>query len=237
ASIGRFAEMPLAKIWREEEVQKFFADARNLVKAKIDGALEQARQMRDKGAFPVDPDKLLALRVHGGTFALTKLQLTSRKYDVAREIGMLLHLDLGDTAEQWHGLIKMGLDLLAQHAGDEVVRDETKVGDVPVVQLSPKEAPAGTAMSINVALVKNGVLIGTLKSDVEKAVESMQKGKHVLAATDRYKAIAKHLQTEGAEVEMFVRTDAVFDFVLRALAVAAEHNNKVKMIDIQRVDA
>src|SRR5262249_15624421 len=95
--------------------------------------------------------------------------------------------------------------------------------------------PAGSAMGINVAMVKNGVLIGSLKSDVEKAVENMQKGKHVLAATDRYKAIAKHLQTEGAEVEMFVRTDAVFDLVLRALTVAAEHNNRFKMIDVQGV--
>lgn len=55
ASMVDFERMPLAKIWREEEVKKFLADAQTQLQAKFDAMMKEAEEMHSKGAFPVDP--------------------------------------------------------------------------------------------------------------------------------------------------------------------------------------
>ena len=235
SSIAEFADMPLAKMWREQEVQNFVGDARTLAKQQLDKLLAQAKEMHSKGAFPVDPEQLLALRVRGGTFAITKLNLQMGEHGPMPEVGMLLHLDFGASAEQWGKLVQMGMGMLAEKAGDEVVREEVKVGETQIVCLSPKDAPPGLEMGLNVAMVKSGILIGTLKDDVRAAIENMNKGSPVLAATEGYKEMARHVMADGAELEVYMRVQPFLDFGIQGLGIAAAAEPKLKWLDPEKI--
>jgi hypothetical protein len=234
ASIADFASMPLARMWAEQEVQTFLADAKTMAKQRIDGLLAQAKEMHKSGQLPVDPDKLMALRLNGGTFAITRLELGEANGMPHGNFGCVVHLDFGASAEQWFGLAKMGLGLLEQAAGAEMVRSEAKVGDVTMITLAPAH-PDGSDMCLNVAMLKDGLLIGTLKDDVKQVLENAQKHEPVLIATEAYKTSAKHLITEGAEVEMFFRPEPMIEFGIGALGVAAKFQPKLAMIDIAGV--
>ncbi|MBK8099185.1 MAG: hypothetical protein IPK26_18915 [Planctomycetes bacterium] len=233
-SIQEFSAMPLAKMWAEEEVQTFFGDLKDRAKKEIDKALAQAKEMHAQGALPVDPDKLMALRINGGTFALTRLDLTEGAFGPVPKIGVVLHLDFGATAKEWFGLAQMGLGLLEQQAGNDMSKAETKVGDAQVISLTPN-GPEGMEMGLHVAMVKNGLLIGTLKDDVTGVLEAMQSGKHVLAATDRYKANAQRLLGAGAEAEMFMRVDPMLDFAIKGLSVAKQMSSEMEWLDVDGV--
>ena len=51
-SIAEFQQMPLAKMWAEEEVQTFFADVMAMAKEQIDEGMAMAKGMHEAGAFP-----------------------------------------------------------------------------------------------------------------------------------------------------------------------------------------
>jgi len=233
-SVREFAHMPLAKMWAEEEVQTFFADALRMAKQHIDQGLAQAREMHKAGQLPVDPDKLMNLRLNGGTFAVTRLAIAADGPHVHPRIGLVFQLDFGDSAEQWFGLVRTGLTMMEMQAKDRMVKAEGKVGDVTLLSFTPAEANGGE-MGLNVAMVKSSLIVGTLKDDVRAVIENMAKGAPVLTATDRYKNCAKHLLTAGAECEMFVRVDPFIDFVIEGLRVAATLKQELQMVDVDGI--
>jgi hypothetical protein len=239
-TIADFQKMPLAKIWREEEVQQFVQDLVNMAKGQFDRYLAQARKMHEQGAFPVDPDKLLKLRVASATFACTKLDVVGGKPRAAKgdtdvekkgqtetggqpqpEIGLILHLDFGDTAKDWFSLVQMGLGLLEQEAGAKMTKSEAKVGAASLITLSPNRANA-SPMSLNVAMIGNAIVIGTLESEMRSVLENMQKGTPVLGAADALKQSTGKLDLPGSEMRVYVRTDPLFDFAVKAFGVAAQ---------------
>ncbi|MFY9344845.1 MAG: hypothetical protein WAT39_20295 [Planctomycetota bacterium] len=221
ASVGEFAAMPLAKMWAEEEVQTFVADVKELVVKQFNEGLAKAKEMHASGAFPVDPEDILKLRVASAAFAVTKLHVGMTDMGPRPEIGFVVHLDFGSSAPTWGRLIRMGLGMMEAEAGNDMVKTESKVGDVDLLCYSPP-AEAGIKMGLNVALVPNGVLVGTLASDVRSIVEAMAAKTPVLGATAQYQATAKHLSSDGVECEGFVRLDPLVDFGLSALRIGAE---------------
>lgn len=231
ASMGEFSGMPLAKMWAEPQVQAFFADALGKAKAQIDGLMEQAKEQHKAGAIPIDPETLLSLRVNGGTFAITRLEMGEHEGRPKVNLGLVLHLDFGATAAQWNGLVQMGLGLMEQQAGPMLNKREAKIGDVPLLTYAPAHQQ-GSDMSLNIATVKNGLLIGTLEDDVKSILENMQKGTPVLTATDAYKANAQHLLAKGAECEMFMRLDPMMDFGLAGLELASKMEPNMAAIDV-----
>lgn len=235
ASAEEFARMPLARIWREEEVQNFVRDAMEMAREQIDRAVAQAKEMHAQGKLPVDPEKLLALRLRGGTLAVTKLDLQVGDFGPIPEIGIMLHLDLGETAQQWSGLVKMGLDMLAQQAGEEIEREEFQVGEAKVVCLRPTAGPPGLRMGLNVATVGNGILIGTLTDEIRATLEAMAAQEAVLGASERYLATARHLAAEGAEARMYMRLDSIVDFGIAALGIAAQMEPELAWLDVEGV--
>jgi hypothetical protein len=234
-SMGDFANMPLAKMWREEEVQNFLADAKERVNQEIAKLLDKAKEMHKAGQFPVDPDKLVNLRVNGSTFALTQVGIVEGDFGPQPKIGVVVHLDFGESAKEWLPLVQMGLGMLEQQAGDKITKEETKVGDCPLVAFKPNTARSGE-MGLNVATVGSGIVVGTLTDDVKGILENLSKKTPELALTDRYKTNSKFLLSTGAEMEMFMRIDPMLDFAMSGLAIAKKmHADDFAEIDLDGI--
>lgn len=233
-SLAEFAAMPIAKMWAEEEVQTFLADVKEMVAKQVADGLAQAKQMHAQGALPVDPDQLMKLRVQGGSFAITSLGLGMGDFGPLPKLGFLLHLDFGASAPTWNQLVQLGLGMMEAQAGDEMTKKESKVGDVVLLSYSPNDA-RGIEMGLNIAMVPNGILIGTLAGDVRTTVENMLNKTPGLGASPVYQSTAKQLETQGAEVEMFVRPDPMVDFLLSALRLAADQGG-MDAIDMDGVE-
>ena len=233
ASMAEFGAMPLAKMWHEQEVQNFVQDAREMVAQQIQKAMDQAKEMHKQGQMPIDPSGLMALRVKGASFALTRMSMAIGDAGPMPTIGLMLQLEFGDTAQQWFSLMEMGMGMLSQTG--EMERSESLAGETKILTFKPKIAPPGMTMALNVAMVKNGVILGTLLGDVKSTVENMQKGTQVLAATDRYKNGSKHITTDGTEVEMFMRLDPMLDFAMQALEIAVEMNPDMAEVDVEGI--
>lgn len=220
ASMQEMASMPIAKMWAEPDVQKFVQDAREMVQQQIQKAMEQAKEMHKQGALPMDPEQLTSMRIKGASMAVTQLSMEAGDFGPMPTIGLMMHLEFGDTAQQWFGLMETGMGMLGQSGKME--RGEVAVGDVKIATFKPVDAPEGNEMGLNVAMLKSGVIVGTLIGDVKTTVENMTAGKAVLGATDRYKNASKNLTTEGAEVEIFLQLDPVMDFAMSAMEVAMD---------------
>ncbi len=233
ASMADFQSMPMAKIWREEEVQNFFQGAREMLQQKIDEAMGQAREMHEQGAMPVDPEMLMKLRVRGMSMAITKLAMQQGDMGPMPTFGVMMHLDFGPTAPQWFNLMQMGMGMLGQTGMME--REEFDVGDAKVIAMKPVTAPDGLEMGLNVAMLKDGVILGTLLDDVRGTVERMQKGEAALGATDDYKSMVQRTNADGADMQMFMRPSAMMDFGLSALSMAAEFEPDMAMVDVEGV--
>ncbi len=223
-SIADFAKMPLAKMWAEEEVQNFLADVKEMVGKQIAEGLEQGKKMHAQGAFPIDPDDIMKLRLQGGAFAITRMELAMGDRGPMPKLGFLVHLDFGDSAPTWNKVLKIGLDMMEAEAKDEMVKAETKVGDVQLLSYSPP-AEEGIPMGLNIAMVPNGLLIGTLVDDVKEVVAAMNAKTPMLGATNLYLATAKQVNAEGAECEVFARPEPMIAFALSALAMGVERGN------------
>ncbi|HEB51752.1 MAG TPA: hypothetical protein ENI87_00715 [bacterium] len=235
-SMAEFQQMPLAKMWAEEEVQTFFADALDLAADQLNQGIEMAKQMHADGQFPIDPEQLLKLRVNGGTVALTHLELVQGDFGAIPKFGMIVHIDFGDSAESWAPLIQMGLGMLQAAAGDEIERTDDQIGDVSLISMAPTDAPSGMEMSLNVAMVPNGVVIGTLADDVKALITNMTNRTPALSAAPGFAAAAKHIDVAGAEAQVFVAPDPLVDFALGTLRTAIEHEPELEDVDFDGVE-
>ena len=223
ASVAEMGSTPLAKIWHEEEVQAFFADAQKMVKKEWEKALVKAREAHEAGMLPFKPEDLLKLRVHGMTAAVTGIKVDVGDQGMpSPDIGMMLHVDFGDSVTQWRSILDFGLTQLEAQAMGMLVKNETKVGEVALVEYAPQVS--GTAMSLNLAWIGNGLLFGTRNKEVKSAIEVMTgKAPEALTASEAYKATAKNLTMQGAEVEVFAQPTLAIDALLGILELAAEH--------------
>jgi len=234
-TMAEFQQMPLAKMWAEQEVQTFVADLKAMVAKKLDEGMAQAKEMHAQGALPVDPEELLKLRLHGAAFALTHMEMAMGDRGPLPKFGLVLHLDFGPTAQQWHGLIQMGLGMMEQQAAAEMTKTEATVGDVRVLTFRANE-PANLEMGLNVALVPGGVLIGTLTGDITSILENMQNKAPALGATEAYTATSRHLNTQGAEIESFVRLDPMMDFGVAMLRLGKQMSEELAVVDVDGVE-
>lgn len=235
-SMAEFQQMPLAKMWAEEEVQKFVADLKEMVGKQIEKGMSQAKEMHAQGQLPIDPEEVMKLRVQGVEFALTHLELKTGDMGPMPKFGIVLHLDFGATGPQWSKLVETGLALLEKEGGEHLTKTDTAVGDTHVLTFSPAEAPQGLEMGLNIAMIPGGILVGTLTDDVKGIVGNLQKKTAVLGATESYLATAKHLNTKGSEVESFVRMDPMIDFAVGALRLASEMSAEMSAVDMNGVE-
>ncbi len=240
-SLAEFQQMPLAKMWAEEEVQTFLADIMEMAQEQMDEQMEQAREMHEAGLLPIDPNELMKLRLNGGTFAITEMGMTKGDSGGGMrmlrqpKIGIVAHMDFGQSAPTWNMLIQMGLGILGQQAGDDMVRTESKIGDITMITLAPP-AEAGIEMGLNIAMVPNGILIGTLTDDVKSIVTNMVNKTPALSTTPGFALATKNLDSSGAEAQMFMAPDPMMDFAMTALRIATEEESDLAMVDVAGVE-
>jgi hypothetical protein len=233
-SAAEFAKMPLAKMWAEPDVQKFFADVIQLAKKKIDEGLAEAKKAHAAGQFPIDPEQVLKLRITGVSAAITSLAIAPGDRHPKWKVGALIHLDFGDSAATWKQLILTGLQMMEAEAGKDLTKQESRIGDVTLTSYLPPPEE-GIEMGLHIALLPRGVLIGTLADDVRETVAAITGKTPMLGASSLYQATAAHLDTKGAECEAYFRPDPVVTFALDAAGVfLAKRGPKIDMAGLER---
>ncbi|HIE70273.1 MAG TPA: hypothetical protein EYP98_08870 [Planctomycetes bacterium] len=238
-SMAEFQQMPLAKMWAEEDVQIFFADILAMAQEQMDEGLQQAKAMHEAGALPIDPAELLKLRVNGATIAMTKMALSESEdapsYFQLPKFGVVVHLDFAQSAPTWNMLIQMGLGMMQAEAGDNLIRTDSKIGDIDIISIAPARA-RGIEMALNVAMVPNGILICTLEEDLKSIVTNMTNKTPELTTAPGFAAATKTLDPAGAEVQFYMAPDPMVDFVMSALRLAVEGQREFAMIDMDGVE-
>lgn len=234
-SLEEFAKMPLAKMWAEEEMQNFLADVMELGKKKFAELMAQGREMHAQGALPVNPDELLKLRLHGGTIALTHLEIGMGEFGPMPKIGFVAHMDFGDSAAPWHSLVAMGLGMMEGAAGPQVMKSESKAGDWQIHSYMPQDA-RGIEMGLHVVMVPGGLLLGTLLEDVTSIAQGMQGKTAALGSTADYLTASKMVVADGAEMEVFMRLDPLVEFAMEAVKIGVSMNPDLAHVDMAGVE-
>ena len=220
ASFEQMMQMPLAKMWAEDEVQDFLADFVKMAHEYWEQGVEQVDAAAEMG-IPVNADDLMKLRLDGLTFAVTKLDVEVGPMGPIPEIGIMVHLDFGQSAPIWNGFIDMALGMAVEVSEGMVSMATSEIGDFTLTTLTP-EIPDGPEVSLNIARVGNGIVFGTIKDELVSTLQSMSDGEPVLTASETYRAAFEHIDTDGAEAETYVRVGPLIDFGIQALAIAAE---------------
>ena len=213
-AIVEMQQMPLFKMWAEEEVQAFLGDLVEMVSEQDEEMLGDLREMHAAGMLPFDPDKLTELNLEGVTIAITSMSLTEGDFGPMPRIGTMIHLDFGDAAEVVYPILQMGLDTLQQEA--PVEQSEAMIGDIRLQTLTPYDAFAPD-MSINVANVPNGVVIGTITDEVKAVLNNWVNKTPMLTQTPGFSAATKG--SADAAVRMYMAPDFGIDFFTNALKV------------------
>lgn len=220
-TMGEMAQMPIAKMWNEPDVQKFVAPLMAMVREQMDQLMAQGKEMHAAGQLPVDPSMMGSMRLDGMTFAITSVEMVKSDFGTSPSLGMLIHMDFGSSAEQMKALVSLGLNLMEQQAGEMMIKTETKIGDITLTSYE-SNGPMELTMGLNVAMLPTGIMIGTLKSDLAAALGAMEKGTPVLTQTPSYAEHTKGLVTEGTEMLMYVRNEKMLAFMMEAMSLYGE---------------
>ncbi len=220
-SIKEMGDMPLAKIWREGEVQDFFADGLKMLEGEWSKYLNQGRQMHKDGMLPFSPDEILKLRLTSVSAAMTGFEITEGDFGPSPKVGVMLHLGFGNSAGTWRQVLETALGMAMAQAPEGVIeRSESKVGDITIVSIKAADAP--TEMSVNYAFVGNGLLFGTLADEFKATLTNLVEGKKLLSASESFMSVAKNLDMEGAEGESYVQPGRIIDIALNVLTLVSE---------------
>ena len=224
-SIEEFQSTPLAKIWREKEVQDFFAEAMKMAHGKFQEGMEKMKEAVAQGQSPLTAEEILGLRIHGATFAMTGLKIEMPEGGQPRpDVGIMLHLDFGSSAASWKKAIDFGLQMVEGQAQGMLVKNESKVGNFQAVELAPQMDEIKN--SFNWCWMGNGLLIGTRASEFKAALEALGSDKQVLTASAIYTGASKQLTTKGAEMEVFMNMGQLMDTGMEILELAAKQNRR-----------
>lgn len=221
ASMERFKSMPLAKMWHEDEVQDFFADLLELGEAQWNRMIEQGHKMHANGDLPVSPDDLLKLRLNGSTVALTHFGMTTSEWgDPIPDVGIVVQLDFGDSADSWFKLIDMGIGMMQQEAGDNMVRADVEIGSYKLTSMTPtrNEVP----MSLNMARVGNSLVFGTDTEEVTSIISGLSSQKRVLGSAGSYQSAVAQLGIGKPEMTGFMQMKPFVDAIVDGVRVIAE---------------
>lgn len=218
-SISEMQGMPLLQMWREGEVQDFFADSLQMAKGHWAQLMEQGRALHEGGQLPFSPDELTKLRVESFSFAITSLALEARGNDEPLpRFGLIVHADFGASADIWRNVVNTGLEMMKASAGDELEHTTADVAGTVLHTFRPahEEIPMG----LHVAFVASGIVVGTLGDEVKATVESFLGGKPRLSGTAAYREATQSLKIAGAETEVFMRPGGFVDFLVDTLDLA-----------------
>lgn len=202
-SIAEFQSTAFAKMWQEEEVQDFVKDAMVMAQTQWQQGLTMLGEMHKNGQIPVSPSEIEKLRVHSITAAMTSCEFAMGPLGPMPKIGFLLHADFGESIAMIRKAVGFGTMAITSGPNAGMVEKTTAKldGDIELLTLTP---PGETGMSLNIAFVGNGLIVGSITEEVKAAVAAVLGQETVLPNDPCYIATAKHVGTAGAEVEGYV---------------------------------
>ena len=240
ASLAELRTMPVGKMWQEQEVQDFVADAMSTVEAMWEQGMADARDQFEAGMLPFDPDEMVKMRVDGLSMALTEFGFSDTFAGTPMpRVGLVVHVRFGDSAPIWKNVIATGVQMMTLQAGEMM---STSVRDVAGAKLTTMKPSVpgmtdGLEMGFHMAWVGDGLLFGTLESDVESMLTNLASGADAgLASTADWKSAVQRLDTQGTEMEMFVRPGAALDAVMDIVSLASEQGEAPPEMDIEMIE-
>ncbi|MEZ5966553.1 MAG: hypothetical protein R3F56_22140 [Planctomycetota bacterium] len=218
-SIQELMDMPLMRMWRQQELQQFLAPGLAELSKQWDKGLQQAKSMHEQGALPFPPEDLLQLRLYGATFALTGFKMNVQGGQPVPDIGVLVHLDFGPSAPIWKKVLGFLLERLEAEAGDDLIKASMEAGSTEVTTWTAKDVPVGFGL----AWVGDGIVLGTRTAEIGASLSALGGEKDILTGTASYKSVAANVANPKAEAEMFLNMEALYATVFDVLATAKEN--------------
>jgi len=221
SSAGEFHQTSVARMWREEEVQDFAKDALLMAEGQWAQGLAMLGEMHEAGQVPVSPDDIRKVRVHSFTAALTSLELEVGAAGPLPKVGILAHLDVGDSVGVLRKLIHFGAAAMAAEAPVGAMEKSmtTLEGNTELLTISVSDVPG---MSLNIAFMPTGIIVGTLTDEVKAAVTAVHTQQTILPTTADYAATSKHLGAAGAEIEGYIHVDGCMNLLMDVLGTLEE---------------
>ena len=214
-SVQELLDMPLLRMWRQQEFQGFLAPALVELDKRWKQALEQAKEMHAQGALPFSPEDLLQLRLYGVTAGFTHFRLIGDQ-DPLPDIGLMVHLDFGPSAPLWKKVLDFGMQQMEGRAGEMLTRSESEASGFRLTTWQVPDFPIG----LSVAWVGDGIVVGTVQKDVTAALAALANKGKLLTEAAGYKAVAANTETPGAEIEFFVNTERAYRTLFDVLEFA-----------------
>ncbi len=213
-SISELKNMPVGKMWQEGEVQDFFADGLKWLEDRWEEQVAEGNKLYEEGKLPVKPDDLMGLRVKSASLGLTSMSISMPEgaEQPLPDVGVYLHLDLGDSAKIWQQLVAIGLGQIQANADKQVEQLSSKVGDVEVITIKAVDSPV--EMSLNIAFIGESMLIGSREGETKTIIKNLISGEKGLSGSSSYMAVAEKLSLPGAEAESYFQPGAVLDFMV-----------------------
>ena len=240
-----FKNTALYKIWREEEVQEFFADALAELDKQVTQGLGMAKAMHEQGQLPIDPEKLyktLTQDFNGIAFAITDLQMPAGQETPGR-VGMMLSIDFGKGSK----VVQDGLAMLAQIAvaqsGGKVSLTNVKVGEVAMSVMKP---PAGgpTAMVPHLGaawgFVNGRLVLGTDVKRTEQVIKAMSSSDNApaksMVASEAYQTFSRRTSANRSDLEFYMKPASLIATCMSGLRFAAMMNPEIgQKVDVDGV--
>jgi hypothetical protein len=214
-SMAEFQSTAFAKMWQEEEVQDFVKDAMVMAQAQWQQGKAMLGEMHKNGQLPVSPDEIEKLRVHSMTAAMTSCELAMGPMGPMPKVGFLMHADFGESIGVIRKAVGFGTMALMSEAAGMMEKTTTKLdGDIDLLTLTP---PGETGMSLNIAFVGNGLILGSITEEVKAAVAAVLGQKTILPNNPYYTATAQHVGTAGAEVEGYVNMTGYMNLLMTSM--------------------
>ena len=223
-SVQDFQSMPLAKLWKEEEVKEFLAQPLAFVKSKWPMVVKQLEQLHKQGMLPVTPDELLSLRPGSLSAALIGPGGKGEPFRFAFTVGFAQGAEVMDKlVQQGMGMLQAQIKNFKEQGFKADLPQPCKIGGaLAVVQDTTKEG--GPFDSLTFAYQGGLFLVASSKSLAEKIL-----GNQPTAGLSRdplfQKTFAK-MKAQGAETLFFFRPKACIQAVMRLLpALSPEVRN------------
>ncbi len=233
-AIEQFKKTELYKVWQEEEVQDFLADALEMAKKRFDQQVAQFKEMYKQGMLPIDPEKLLTLRLHGVSFALVDLAPPSQQS--MPKVSIALCLDFGPSAGVIKGVLGMGEAMYASKAQNNPKMGAiqgAKVGEISYKSMVPPKAPF---LSLNWGWVGSSLLIGTHKGDFESIASKMAGGESGgLMESPSYKAVSQQTHASNAAIEGYCNFSRSLQLGLQGFQMAASMQPELAAVDFEGI--
>ncbi len=229
-----FQSMPLAKLWREQEVQEFLAQPLAFAKTQWAMALKQIQAAHEAGILPVTAKELLSLRPGSLSAALIG---PGGKGEPVR---FAFTLEFAQGTEVTDKLVQFGLKML--QAKIDALQAKVKDGTADpmeqielkmmpkICRIGPAQALVGNTLapnggegkgfaSLTWAYYKGLLLVASSKSLAEKIL-SDKPGASLALDPVFHQAMAK-VKSQGAEAIFFLRPKGLIQAILNFLPGAS----------------